>query len=33
MSNRVPKQLLGIGDAQAVAVFGNAHADVFVKES
>src|SRR5262249_58665942 len=30
---RLAKQLLGIGDAQTVAVFGNAHADVLVKEA
>ena len=30
---RLAKQLLGIGDAKTVAVFGNAHAHVFVKEA
>jgi hypothetical protein len=30
---RFAKQFLGIGDAQPVAVFGNAHSDVFVKKA
>src|SRR5215831_10412681 len=30
---RLAKELLGIGHAQTVAVFRNAHSDVFVKES
>src|SRR5215467_8316369 len=30
---RLAKEFLGIGDAQPVAVFGNAHSNVFVKKS